>query len=563
MMMFFGRALTAALVLAFVAGAGSVQAAVEARVDRSVITLDDTLTLSLRSTEGEDLGEADFTPLNRDFEILNTSRNSSTTYRNGTWKTESELQLILAPKRGGHLQIPPIEVDGTFTRALSVGVNEPSHSLASADTVFLEAEVDQQEVYVQTQLVYTLRLYQSINLNELQLSELSIDNARVEQLENTRFQRRIKDTTYVVTELRFAVFPEESGTLQIPAMTLSASEAGSRRSLFDRGRTLRRRAQPLQVKVLPIPAQFPSRNWLPASEVNISEDWSAAPGSIGIGESITRTITLRASGVASAQIAPIEIEDIPGLKIYPDQPSQEEIKDENGITALSIQSAALLATRAGDFQLPEIRIPWWDTQSRQLRYAVLPATTVSVAAPLITPEAAAAAQTQIPASPPSATQAPVAPNIWMWTTLAAVCGWIISTAVLLHNRRQPTTPGESADNKSQSEGARFKALLQACNDNQALQARSRLLQWGCALLESRGSANIEFLDLRSLGEQLGDSSLEALLYQLDQSLYSKQATQWSGAKLAEELKLWRDQYKSRPTNTDLEQLPPLYGYKPA
>lgn len=562
-MTYFGRALVLLALASTLLSAG-VQAEIEARIDRAVISVDDTLTLSIRATAGEDLDAANLSVLERDFEILHRSRNSRTTIRNGQRSSESELELSLAPRRSGQLQIPPIRVGGQSTRPLPIGVNEARRDLSNAEQVFLEAEVDRSEVYVQSQLIYTLRLYQSINLAEVQRSDLPVDHARIEELDTQRFQRNINGTTYLVTELRFALFPEESGDLQIPGITITATEASSRRSLFDRGRQLRRRSQPLSVQVLPIPAEFPSRNWLPSSEVTISEDWSADPESIKIGESVTRTITLRAAGVSAAQISPFEFVDIEGLKIYPDQPSREEIRDEGGITAMTVQSSALLATRGGDFTLPELRIPWWDTATGQLRHAVLPARTMSVLAPAMvtTPTVA---ESPVPGQQSISAAAPATNNLWMWTTLAALLGWALSTVLILRYRRQPAASGATARSDSEiSESRQFKQLLEACRGNQAIQARALLLKWGNTFIDSSSdqpgvSRQHELLDLRSLGVQLDDTSLNSLLYQLDQSLYSEHPAQWRGAKLAEELKLWRDRHRRQPRDTAALELPALYG----
>ena len=51
------------------------------------------------------------------------------------------------------------------------------------EPVLFEAEVDRDSVYVQGQVILTLRLQQAINLDGRSISELELDNAFVKPLE--------------------------------------------------------------------------------------------------------------------------------------------------------------------------------------------------------------------------------------------------------------------------------------------------------------------------------------------------------------------------------------------
>ena len=179
----------------------------------------------------------------------------------------------------------------------------------------------------------------------------------------------------MIHEIRYAIFPEESGTLEIPAQTFTARESSGRRSSFgfgSSGRQLTRSTKPISLTVLPRPASFAATTWLPAHKLEIQEIWSTPPDQLRTGESATRTIKITGEGLQGAQLPPTLFPATEGLKYYPDQPVIQDTESSAGLTGLRTDSAALIPTREGNWKIPEVRIPWWDTNSDQVRYAVLP-----------------------------------------------------------------------------------------------------------------------------------------------------------------------------------------------
>ncbi|HBM84533.1 MAG TPA: protein BatD, partial [Halieaceae bacterium] len=85
-------------------------------------------------------------------------------------------------------------------------------------------------------------------LDSRSVSELQLDNAYVQPLEQNSFQRTQDGRPWLVHEVRYAIFPEQSGTLTIPPQVFTGRESSGRRSVFDfgsGGRQLQRRTEPL------------------------------------------------------------------------------------------------------------------------------------------------------------------------------------------------------------------------------------------------------------------------------------------------------------------------------
>ena len=112
------------------AAAGS-WGAVTASVDRNRVALGDTLRLTITATDDEDLGDIDLQPLAEDFEILQRSNSSKTSYINGNFSSTRELLLDITPRRQGELEIPPLRVGAQRTSGLPVTVAPPPRGAAA------------------------------------------------------------------------------------------------------------------------------------------------------------------------------------------------------------------------------------------------------------------------------------------------------------------------------------------------------------------------------------------------------------------------------------------------
>lgn len=546
-------------VLAF-AGANT-QAEISANLDHNQAAMGDTLRLTITATGNEELSEIDLRPLTADFEVLRRSTSSNTSWINGNRTHTRELVIDITPLREGTLKIPPMRTGQHTTRMLLVAVGPPPTGSGTDQTVLFEAELDQDEVYVQGQVILTLRLQQAINLEDRSITELQLDNAFVRPLEQKSFQRTVNGRPWLVHEVRYAIFPEQSGSLEIPAQTFSGRESTPRRSFFDMGgggRSMRRNTESLTIKVLPRPATFPDATWLPASQLTLEESWSTPPEQLRAGESATRTVRIQANGLQGAQLPPVLFPATDGLKYYPDQPVINDNENASGLVGSRIDSAALVPTRAGNWKIPELRIPWWDTEAGEVRYTVLPGREITVAAAdpatnMTTLTPSAAPSIDIASSAPSAPAGAAAPaELLRWQLFSAISalGWLLTLAYLVWTRRKTRHPRQpvAADNSSEKQA--YKQLLQACADGSATQARLCLIAWAAAVFP-----HASVVSLSQAATLLADPALNTELDALNATLYSEANTQWEGTGLAGCIKRLRGLQRAA---TDTEPTLELY-----
>ncbi|WP_313731743.1 BatD family protein, partial [Pseudomonas sp.] len=280
----------------------------QASVDRTRLEAGETLELTLESQDVTQFGKPDLRALDGDFDVRGTRQLNSLHTLDGETRASTRWIITLLPRRSGSLRIPELQLGQSRSQAIDLQVlqadaNRPD----SASQVFVEATLDSTEVYVQAQAVLTLRIYHSVSLyDDSSLSPLQLENAKVEPLGESRtYEKEINGVRHGVIETRYAIYPQQSGNLSIAPLTFTATAADNTQQptgTTRAGRQVQVSSLPLRLTVRPIPAAWPAgAPWLPARSLTLDEHWNPDPASqpTQIGDSLTRSITLRAEGLSS------------------------------------------------------------------------------------------------------------------------------------------------------------------------------------------------------------------------------------------------------------------------
>ena len=526
----FSHAMRAVLMLLIMSFSGLTLAAnITASVDRNPVTVDESFTLILKA-DGEPDDDPDLSPLSDDFEVLGTSQSTSMNFINGVFERSSSWNISLIAKRTGSLTLPSIRFGSDRSPSLRINVREGTASPGSAaDNLFLEAEVDTDRTWVQGQVVYTLRLFRNVEINSASLTppRTSDPDAIIEKLgDDIAYESFRNGVRYDVIERRFAIFPQQSGTLTI-APTVFEGRTGLRRSFFDTrqgsDRIRRLRSPQLLVTIDPIPTTMTPDAWIPATQLNIVDEWSTPLDSLTAGEPVTRTLSISADGVLASQLPMPAFSEIEGIKQYPDQPKNDQRYTRDGISSTKQIKLALIPATEGRYTIPELRLPWWNARSGQREVAIIPAQEI-----VVMPSATAPAQTRanpdVTAPVNDVIEAPVAvttdaPGVWPWVSLLLATGWLLTVIALL--RKRSATP-----DRSRSLSASRKRLIKACDDNDARACRQALIDWAGGRWPERRINNL--MDITPLLDETVADQLRAL----NSALYSEHAENWRGAELS-------------------------------
>lgn len=517
-------ALTTLLLMAQVTFAATMQAS----VDRKKIGRSDHVTLQIRYDDMAGFSSPDWSVLDRDWDIINQDQQQQISFNNGKNSSYTDWTLSLVPRRSGTVLIPPIKFKGASSDPIRIEVSTQSTTApTSTDNFYFEVEVSSGTHYVQEQIIYIERLYYTINHEDANLSEMTVADARVQSLMDPKQYVRVVDGKRIgVYERRYAIFPEVAGKLVIPGQRFSAR-------ITNRFNRLRGTAESvvsklIELDVKPIPDSYPQAPWIPASKFQINETYSREPQNWTVGEPVTRTMTITATGLSSGQIPPIPMPEINGIRYYPDQSQDDSKVTEQGLVTTVVQSVALVPTKVGPMTLPEIQIPWWNTLTNSVEYATLPQQTVQVKQgtniPPATSNPPAPATPMVESEQTNETSSSnnSKDSYWKPISLALIGTNLITVALLLFfiTRRgsQTASPRENkaANTQGPNTAQLWQALKKAARDNNAQEIRDALIRWAGA------ESGRPMSSLAEAEAWLNDVRLSTALAELDDTLYSKQ-----------------------------------------
>ncbi|MEW6039048.1 MAG: BatD family protein [Pseudomonadota bacterium] len=553
-------------------GAG-LAAEITVSADRDPVPISESFNLTFSADEAPD-DEPDFAPLNQDFRVLGKSQNSRISIVNGKLSRTAEWTVSVIARHPGRLTVPPIAFGADRSSALTVTVTDrPAQGRARSagdDVLLIEVDAVPRNPYVQAQTIYTVRVLYRTNLGRAQLSPLEVPDALVQQLGDKRnFSTERNGDTYAATEIRYAIFPQKSGSLHIPPLTLDAEvQAGGRAGInpfFGRPmKTVSLQSEPVELEVRPAPAAFSGKHWLPAESVSIEETLSPDTARIEAGQPLTRTLTLKARGATVGVLPELGLAGVPAeIRRYPDQPAMGEERQGTGLISTRQEKTALIPDKPGRYTLPAIEVPWWNIAAEKMEVARLPERGIEVGAgaaapvqpvPASAPPLATEAESTAPASasaePAEADMA--ASPVWFWLSLILAGGWLITGGLwwrtAQRSREEPArSPPES---RKPSDKQRMRELKEACAANDPERARRALLEWA-SLRWPDCETSLEGIAGRSEGE------LKTAVQTLSRALYGHPGTEWKGAALWAAI-VTTDLGKSRRENLGPAELASLH-----
>lgn len=608
------------------------------QLDRHSVSPGDTVTLSI-NLPADGNAQPDLAPLQQDFDILGTGTSSQFQNINGKTSQSKQLNIRLAPHRNGQLTIPALKVGSDETAPLQLTVRDApiADNGKTGRPVWVEMETglpaSKHDVTVQQEIPVTVRLYTSIPLHNISLSPPAPAGATVEKLDQDKqYQTERNGQTYQVVEQHYAIFPEQPGELSIPPLGLRAftpdpdqrqrspfgggtfndsffQQAFKNNPLAQQmmnddffndpfgmggGKQINLRSNSLQFKVGHIPAAAQGKNWLPARNVTLDDSWQGNPPQLHSGEPTTLTLTVTADGLTGEQIPAITLPDIPGVRVYNEPAKTDNRTNGEQVIGTSTQTFTLIPEQKGAMKLPEISLPWWNTQTQSMQTAKLPARTLQVAqgsgVTNPSPVPVATAGTTNPVTNSALTAPLVSTNpektdtlVWLKQSDTAIIS--ISLALLLlagsggywYRQRQKsqvkgndpqagrepvsginsrTTSTQSTTAKRVETEAARQNCLQACAANDPCLSAKNLLEWAKQVWPQKPPVSLPEL---AAGV---DANTAAQIRALHQHLYQpgKDAESWSGDALATALRQGlkpKADNKNASTLSD-QGLPPLY-----
>ena len=354
----------------------------EATIDRNPVMLDEAIRLTVTADGSADRDAFDSSPLLKDFVVGRTSVSSQTSIVNFDTKRTTVWTTTLFPRKEGTFTIPSLTIEGKSTQPIQVKVIPVQEQSNVARDYFVTTDIDVKEAYLNQQLLYTVKLFLSSNIERGSLQAPEMQNAEITQLgEDKQYTDIVNGRRYQIIERQFAVVPQASGefALRGPIFTgeVMAANTNQRFGFFNRTQQINRVGPDITVNIKPIP-QGIDYPWLPSAMVRVDEEWPQGDSFVA-GEPVTRIVTLTALGVVEEQLPDIPEFYPPNFKLYPDQSNTTTVEKDQSLISQRQTSLAIIPTQPGNFVLPEITIPWFNTLTQQTEYATIPARSITVA----------------------------------------------------------------------------------------------------------------------------------------------------------------------------------------
>jgi hypothetical protein len=561
---------------------------IDVSVDRTELARGETLVFTIRVFDQRQGMQLDLTPLTADFDVLGTRTSSQIRSINGTVEAWTDYIVTLFPLNEGAVTIPALNINNATTDAIEITVsNQGPRSNQSSEELFLEIEVNKDSVYVQEQLLFSVRLFYTINgIRNPQFTELEMPDSVIQLIGSpNQYEKLIDGVRYGVYEKRYVIFPQRSGPLEVPDILFRGEVTdGSSNFVFRNLNTRRVTAfiEGITVDIKERPAAALNRNiWLPVTDLRLEETWSTDLNELEIGESAVRTIAMIADGLDGAVLPPFLSGDIDGVNQYPEPADIQRTFVDGSIVGTRIETVSIVATDAGLIEIPEISIPWWNVETDQQEVTIVPATRFTIASPVgeLPSEQAIASTINIedirdttPAldlqgiEDQAEAEYIEVESFWLNLLIAGALAIVaLSIYKLVISPRQKEL-GEYVGQKASliaskydpinNERTAYKQLSRACASGDLQRVRRTLIVWCKHYLESNG--------VRTMEDVLSQTTAPALALQAQEiqaALFTPEESQWSPVEFLNLVKALRRE-KAKHARQRLTQqkysLPPLY-----
>lgn len=381
---------------------------VSARVDKSKLSIEDTLTLTI-VIEGETRSlPSPELPVMNGFRTYSSSRSQNISIVNGEIFASTTFRYILVPQQIGKLMIEPVQIGykGKIYETDSMEIEVTSASVVSAPApartssspppstdeengankkLFIQTYVDKLRPYVNEQVTLTFAFYRSIDLFENPEYEppTTVGFWSEDMPPQNQYFKTINGRTYQATEIKTALFPTTTGDLTISPARLKVTVPQQSEDVFSmdpfdifksgpwasvgKGKIVVLATQPIVIQGQPIP------------EEGKPEDFKGDIGEYRLSVKVDRTqveanqpvtITSEVSGKGNIKTITSPVIILPqGFKEYEGGGSEDISKDSYTVRGKKVFEKVVIPTIPGKLEIPPVQYAFFNPNEK--KYEIL------------------------------------------------------------------------------------------------------------------------------------------------------------------------------------------------
>jgi hypothetical protein len=402
-----------------------------ATVDRNPVVKGEYFVLNITADDDLNSSALDTSGLLKDFMVGRTSIGRSTQIVNFDSRKETRWQILLSPKKLGVVTVPQFTINNVSSPPIILTVAAQGGSKSEENNLYIENQVSTKDAYVGQLITYKVKLYLALELQRGVLSAPSLEGAQIKQLgEDKDGTEIINGRRFRVIERTYAIIADAPGELTIEGATFAGdvlieSQRGNSMFGFNESRPMQAQGEKQVIAIQAVPQSYQGK-WFVSDLVLLKETWPDESTALEVGTPITRTVTLIASNTDDTSLPELEFIAPEGLKIYPEKPQRQTFVRDNQIVSQYSITIAIVPSKAGEFTLPEVQVPWWNPHLKQQQTASLPAKIITVGKnqnPTTVP--------QVQDYSPSASVTP-----WPWISVIFALLWLVTLLLWRKSHKQ-------------------------------------------------------------------------------------------------------------------------------
>jgi len=363
------------------------QISISASLSRDTVSLNEPVELNVTvSGEVKNISEPDIPEL-ENFTVSGSGRSQNISIVNGKMSSSFTFSYYLYPKKTGEFTIPPVSVrygGKTFsTNPLKIKVVESRERAFASPSqrggtgqkmpdIFVESEVDKTKAFVGEQITYTFRLFRRVRLlRNPSYQAPDFSGFIVEDLPpNKNYRTNVNGYEYIVTEVKYGLFPVKSGEIAIGRSKIEVtvddifSSDDFFDSFFSTGKRKVLASDPLNIKVLPLPAGKPDRFSGGVGVFDLQAELEK--NSVRQGEPVTLTVKISGRGDPRPIEAP-NLEGLTNFRVYETVSSVDISKDNYIVRGAKIFKTPVIPQISGEVVIPSFEFAYFDIEKKEYK----------------------------------------------------------------------------------------------------------------------------------------------------------------------------------------------------
>jgi hypothetical protein len=209
------------------------------------------------------------------------------------------------------------------------------------------------------------------------IPDFQVHNAVTRSLGSVNQVDQREGVTYAGVQYEFAVFPQEPGLYAISDQKITVTYANDP----PQSRTVSTALPRIAFEAFIPDAAQDLDPFVAATALTMTQEMKQSSQGLKVGDSVTRTLTVKADGTPAMLLPVATFAKIDGLAVYPGQPAVQDNFDRrtSAVSTARVDEATYMLEKAGDFTLPAIEFAWWNVRDGKIERAHADAVVLHVA----------------------------------------------------------------------------------------------------------------------------------------------------------------------------------------